>query len=100
METKYCLEMKKSRILNQGIEEIVYTDGSSNSFNPVIIGVYGDSSANAVDFQIYSVDGFEFSDNLKSIELKTVAFQGGNQITEGMTYQWGRCTSNRRWRKP
>ena len=41
-----------------------------------------------VDFQIYSVDGFEFSDGLKSITLQTVAFRGGNIIDTGCSYKW------------
>lgn len=69
-------------------DKIVYTDETFKNSDPAIIGVYGDSGVDAVDFQIYSVDGFEFNDTLTSIELKTVAFQGGNIISSGATYQW------------
>ena len=48
----------------------------------------GVDGTDAVDFQIYSVDGFEFSDSLTTITLKTVAFKAGNLITSGATYQW------------
>ena len=41
----------------------------------------------AADFQIYSVDGFEFNDNLTSITLKTVALQN-DKIVYGEKYQW------------
>ena len=41
----------------------------------------------AADFQIYSVDGFEFNDNLTSITLKTVALQN-DKIVDGEKYQW------------
>lgn len=69
-------------------DEIVYTDGTSKVSEPAIIGVYGDSGTDAVDFQIYSVDGFEFNDNLTSIELKTIAFQNGEEIISDVSYQW------------
>ena len=70
-------------------EEITYTDNTTTETDPAIIGVYGDSGADAVDFQIYSTDGFEFSDVLKPIELKTIAFQNGEKISDdNVTYQW------------
>lgn len=70
-------------------EEIIYTTGDPTKTDPAIIGVYGDSGTDAVDFQIYSVDGFEFSDEIDSIELKTIAFQAGEKIDEGkVSYQW------------
>ena len=72
-------------------EYILYTDGTSTTTTPAIIGAYGDSGANgidAIDFQIYSVDGFEFNDTLTSITLKTVAISGGSVISSGATYQW------------
>lgn len=50
--------------------------------------IAGYDGTDAVNFQIYSVDGFEFNDGLTSIELKTIAFQGGNIIESGATYQW------------
>lgn len=68
-------------------DKIVYTDNTFKNTDPAIIGVYGDSGTDAVDFQIYSTDGFEFSDDLKSITLKTVAFQGGTAIN-GVSYVW------------
>ncbi len=70
-------------------EEIIYTTGDPTKTDPAIIGVYGDSGTDAVDFQIYSVQGFEFSDMLDSIELKTIAFQAGKRIDENsVSYQW------------
>ena len=42
----------------------------------------------SVNFQIYSVDGFEFGDSLSSIILKTAAFRGSTQITSGASYKW------------
>ena len=49
--------------------------------------IAGYDGTDAVNFQIYSVNGFEFNDTLTSIELKTAAFQGGSAITTGATYQ-------------
>lgn len=69
-------------------EEITYTVGDPTETDPAIIGVYGDSGTDAVDFQIYSVDGFEFNEDLHSIELRTVAYQGGKAIESDATYQW------------
>lgn len=70
-------------------EVITYTDDTTTKTDAAIIGAYGDSGTDAVDFQIYSVDGFEFSDELTSIELKTIAFQAGEKIDESkMKYQW------------
>lgn len=70
-------------------EYILYTDGSNTQTTAAIIGVYGDSGVDAVDFQIYSVSGFEFSDDLHAIELKTIAFQAGENLEESnVTYQW------------
>lgn len=68
-------------------EEFIYTDGTSKPTDPAIIGVYGDSGT-GVDFQIYSIDGFEFDTELTSIELKTVVFKAGDIIGSGVTYQW------------
>ena len=73
-------------------EYILYTDGTSLKTDAAIIGAYGDSGASgdgSVDFQIYSVDGFEFSDSVTTIELKTVALYGGSTIDSNeVSYQW------------
>lgn len=69
-------------------EIIIYTDGTTKITSPAIIGAYGDSDAEVVDFQIYSTDGFEFTDIITSIELKTIAYRGGEEIIDGVTYQW------------
>lgn len=73
-------------------EEIIYTNGDIKTTDPAIIGVYGDNGTNgtdAVDFQIYSVNGFEFQEGLDKIELKTIAFQNGAKLPESeVTYQW------------
>ena len=69
-------------------EEIIYTDSSSSSSEPAIIGVYGNNGSNSINFQIYSVNGFEFSNSLTSIVLKTAAIKDGSVITSDATYQW------------
>lgn len=68
-------------------EVVNYTNGVSTPTDPAIIGAYGDSGADAVDFQIYSTDGFEFSDNKQAITLKTVALKSG-EVVNGTAYQW------------
>lgn len=68
-------------------EKITYTDGTSTNTDKAIIGAYGDSGADAIDFQIYSVDGFEFKESADSIELKTIALTKGQSVT-GTTYKW------------
>lgn len=82
------LELSPTNKYLWNYEEIIYTDGSSITTDPAIIGAYGDSGTDAVDFQIYSVNGFEFSQSITSIELKTVATKGGDVISSGATYQW------------
>lgn len=77
-------------------EEFIYTDGPPKKTDAAIIGVYGDSGTDAVDFQIYSTDGLEFYGDVDTIVLKTVAFQGGKLIEdsnpddniENPSYQW------------
>lgn len=70
-------------------EAIIYTDGTSTITDPAIIGVYGDSGANAIVFEIYSVHGFMFKEDTKSIELKIAAFDGGEAITDAtFTWEW------------
>lgn len=68
-------------------ELFVYTDGTTNSTDPAIIGVYGDSGQDAVTFQIYSIDGLQFKEDMTQIELKTVAAMG-DTILSDVTYQW------------
>lgn len=68
-------------------EDFIYTDGTSKSTDPAIIGVYGDSGTSAITFEIYSVHGFMFKENLKSIELKIAAFEGSEPI-DNVTYIW------------
>jgi hypothetical protein len=77
-------------------DEIIYTDGMSKNSTAAIIGVYGDSGADAVDFQIYSVNGFEFSDSIQSIELKTIAYTNGSKISDtnvGYSWKWWNAES-------
>lgn len=69
-------------------EVITYTSGDPTVTDPAIIGVYGDSGTDAVDFQIYSTDGFEFDNGIEAIELKTVAYRAGEKIESNATYQW------------
>lgn len=68
-------------------EAIVYTDGSVTNTDPAVIGVYGDSGANAITFEIYSTHGFMFKEDLTSIELKIAAFEGSNPIY-GAKFKW------------
>lgn len=68
-------------------EIISYTDGSSTSTAPAIIGVYGDSGTDVITFEIYSTKGFMFKENLKSIELNVAAFKGNEPIDDA-TYTW------------
>ena len=72
-------------------EEIRYTDGDPTITEPAIIGAYADAGTSVVDFQIYSVDGFEFDNYLTSIELKTVALCNGKRIDPDLSYQWYYC---------
>lgn len=68
-------------------EAIIYTDGSVTTTDPAIIGVYGDSGADAITFEIYSTQGFIFKEDMEEIELKIAAFQGTDAITDA-TYTW------------
>ena len=74
-------------------EKILYTDGSSMVGDPIIIGVYGDSGEDAITFQIYSPNGFEFknsideSEQLTSIELMLASFKGSDPLVDA-TYTW------------
>lgn len=68
-------------------EVITYTKGDSTETDPAIIGVYGDSGADAITFEIYSTHGFIFKDTLKSITLNIAAFDGEKEITNA-TYTW------------
>ena len=68
-------------------EAIIYTDGSVTTTDPAIIGVYGDSGADAITFEIYSTQGFMFKEDAEGIELKIAAFQGPNAIVDA-TYTW------------
>lgn len=68
-------------------EAIIYTDGSVTTTDPAIIGVYGDSGADAITFEIYSTQGFMFKEGIDEIELKIAAFQGSTPITDA-TYTW------------
>ena len=75
-------------------EAIVHTDGSVTNTDPAIIGVYGDSGANAITFEIYSTNGFMFKEDLTSIELKIAAFDGSDPIV-GATFKWAFYDSNK-----
>lgn len=68
-------------------EVIVYTDETETYTDPAIIGVYGDSGENAITFEIYSPKGFIFKEDLKQIELRVAAFDGGESIL-GAKYTW------------
>ena len=68
-------------------EAIVYTDGTLTLTDPAVIGIYGDSGKDAVVFEIYSNNGFIFTEKTKSITLKVAAFEGEKKIT-GAKYTW------------
>lgn len=68
-------------------EAIIYTNGTVTTIDPALIGVYGDSGADAITFEIYSTQGFMFKEGLDELELKIAAFQGSDIITDA-TYTW------------
>jgi hypothetical protein len=72
-------------------EIITYTDGTTSTINPVIIGVYGDKGDKGLDgitFQVYSVTGYIISNETPTLTLQTFAYDGSTEITSGATYQW------------
>ncbi len=75
-------------------ELITYTDNTTTTIDPIIIGVYGDTGApgrpgsDAVTFQIYSSNGYALSINTPTVTLQTFAYIGDIAITAGATYQW------------
>lgn len=77
-------------------ELITYTDDTTSTINPVIIGAYGDMGlagapgADSVTFQVYSGSGYALSANTPIITLQTFAYIGDIEITAGATYQWYR----------
>ena len=75
-------------------QRITYTDNTTATINPVIIGVYGDIGApgrpgfDSVTFQVYSNNGYALSINTPTITLQTFAYVGDVAITADATYQW------------
>lgn len=70
-------------------EKLTYTDGTSSTTTPAIIGIYGDSGENAITFEIYSQQGFMFKNNLEEITLQIAAFEGSQQISGAeFTWEW------------
>ena len=75
-------------------ELITYTDNTTTTINPIIIGVYGDTGApgrpgsDAVTFQVYSSNGYALSINTPTVTLQTFAYVGDVAITADATYQW------------
>lgn len=75
-------------------ELITYTDNTTTTINPIIIGVYGDTGApgrpgfDAVTFQVYSSNGYALSTNTPTVTLQTFAYVGDVAITADATYQW------------
>ena len=69
-------------------EVITYTDNTTTTVSPVIIGVYGDQGVSAVSFQVYAPNGYLITKDLESLTLQTFAYEGGTAITSGATYQW------------
>lgn len=69
-------------------ELITYTDDTTSTVNPIIIGVYGDQGVAAVSFQVYAPNGYLLTKELDSLTLQTFAYEGSTAITSGVTYQW------------
>ena len=75
-------------------ELITYTDNTTTTIAPIIIGVYGDVGAPgrpgfvAVTFQVYSSNGYALSINTPTVTLQTFAYVGDVAITADATYQW------------
>lgn len=75
-------------------ELITYTDNTTTTINPILIGVYGDTGApgrpgsDAVTFQVYSSNGYALSINTPTVTLQTFAYVGDVAITADATYQW------------
>lgn len=79
-------------------ELITYTDNSTATIEPVIVGVYGDQGltgergSDAIIFQVYSEDGYILSKDTPSITLQTFAYNGDVPIEAEATYQWYKYT--------
>lgn len=75
-------------------ELITYTDNTTTTINPIIIGVYGDTGtpgrpgSDAITFQVYSSNGYALSINTPTVTLQTFAYVGDVAITADATYQW------------
>ena len=69
-------------------EVITYTDNTTTTVSPVIIGVYGDQGTPAVTFQVYAPNGYLLTNDLSEITLQAFAYEGSAAITSGVTYQW------------
>ena len=81
-------------------ELITYTDNTTATINPVIIGAYGDKGNQgdkgvpAVTFQVYAPNGYLLTKDLTSLTLQTFAYEGSTSITSGATYQWAQYTED------
>ena len=75
-------------------ELITYTDDTTSTVNPIIIGVYGDQGVAAVSFQVYAPNGYLLTKELESLTLQTFAYEGSTAITSGATYQWSQLIDN------
>jgi hypothetical protein len=88
--------ISKDSMLNNEVAhsvKIVFTTIDTDQFTfekyiTFVKSMAGHDGTDAVDFQIYSVDGFEFSDYVTTIQLKTVAFKNGQSIDANATYRW------------
>ena len=79
-------------------ELIKYTDGTDLISQPTIIGVYGDSGEDAITFNIYSTQGYEFvnsvdeEERIHTIRLQLAAFKGATPLEYnedvGPIYTW------------
>ena len=75
-------------------ELITYTDNTTATISPVIIGVYGDQGVASVSFQVYAPNGYLLTKELESLTLQTFAYEGSTAITSGATYQWSQFVDN------
>ena len=75
-------------------EVVTYTDNTTTTTTPVIIGVYGDQGVAAVAFQVYAPNGYLLTKDLESLTLQTFAYEGSTAITTGVTYQWSQLVDD------
>lgn len=66
-----------------------YTNGTTDETSAVCItGQKGSQGVAAVSFQVYAPNGYLLTNELESLTLQTLAYEGSTAITSGATYQW------------